>query len=158
LSIDRICNGLSNHPDPSAVCQTAVNVKVLHQIIAQARSGKLPVPGNRSFRKVIIVGHSYGSLIVNFLQATYPADADAGILTGWADYVNVTNLDPIFEPALAPAYIVSPTEYGNLSPYYLEFDNITAFQLLFYHAGNYDPDLFSLDFSLRGTGTYGERK
>ena len=60
LSIDRLGNGLSDHPDPIVDVQLSYQAEELHQIILQARAGLIPET-NTNFNRIVVVGHSLGS-------------------------------------------------------------------------------------------------
>lgn len=77
LNVDRLGIGRSSHPDSSEV-NTSAHVFVYHQLIQAARDGSL---GTR-FSKVVIVGHSYGSVIAYGIGNRYPYDVDGIIITG----------------------------------------------------------------------------
>lgn len=156
LSIDRICNGLSDHADPLAICQTNLGVETIHQIIVKARNNQLPGPANRAFSRIVYVGHSLGSITANVLHAKYPNDADASILTGWSSTVDLSILNTVFFPGSAPAALLDPVKWGSLDLNYLAFNSTSAFQTLFYHIGAYDPALFNLDYAASGTLALGE--
>lgn len=83
LAIDRLGCGNSSHPDPILVVQTPAEVEVIHQIILKARARTIS-PAGRAFNKVILAGHSYGSIVGNALNVEYPNDVDATILTGFS--------------------------------------------------------------------------
>jgi pimeloyl-ACP methyl ester carboxylesterase len=154
LFIDRLGNGLSSHPDPLAVDQVPANIETIHAIIALARAGSLAITSqNRAFTKIILVGHSIGSLIVNPLTAKYPADADATVLTGYSKDVD---LAVIPEFVLLPADIVDPARFGNLAPGYTEATNEPGTLSLFWWPTGYDVAFADYDYSIRGTLPLGE--
>ena len=76
LAIDRLGRGKSSRPDPQLFGQYSFEVELIHQIIQQIRVGSSPL-GNRKFKKIVYVGHAYGSIIgVNF-AARHQTDIDA---------------------------------------------------------------------------------
>ncbi|KAM5529222.1 ctr copper transporter family protein [Fusarium oxysporum f. sp. phaseoli] len=157
LSIDRLGNGLSDHPDPITVVQLATHVETIHQLVLKARSGTLPGPSKpRAFYKVIYAGHSFGSSVGNGLNAKYPSDVDATILTGFSRTSNAPVLSEASSKELSPAAQVNSEKFGNLDPGYMTISNETAFTQLFYYPGGFDPALAALDYSLRGTAATGE--
>ncbi|KAG7416594.1 hypothetical protein Forpi1262_v016707 [Fusarium oxysporum f. sp. raphani] len=157
LSIDRLGNGLSDHPDPITVVQLATHVETIHQLVLKARSGTLPGPSKpRAFYKVIYAGHSFGSSVGNGLNAKYPSDVDATILTGFTNTSNVPVLSAASDTDFSPAAQVNAEKFGNLDPGYVAINNETAFTQLFYYPGGFDPALAALDYSLRGTVATGE--
>ena len=79
FSYDRLGTGLSSHPDPIQVVQLAIQAEIAHSFVQMLRSGRL---GEYSFKKVVGVGHSFGSSISQIVTTRYPSDFDAVILTG----------------------------------------------------------------------------
>ncbi|KAF8851755.1 hypothetical protein BDZ45DRAFT_750342 [Acephala macrosclerotiorum] len=157
LSIDRLGNGLSDHPDPINVLQIPLEIEVLHQIIAKARAGSLPGPANINFNSIIYAGHSFGSVLGNGLNFKYPADADATILTGFSDFPNYGFLVPwIGNNDFLPAATVNPSKWGSLSPGYVALANRTAYNQAFWYPPHFEEDLQDLDFANRGTVGLGE--
>ena len=154
LFIDRLGNGLSDHPDPLLVAQVPTNIETVHAIIDLARAGTLPLKSlNRAFSKIILVGHSIGSLVSNPLTAKYPNDADAVVLTGFS---NDLMFSQILSFGLEPADIAQPARYGNLAPGYLEGTNEAGITTAFWWPGGYDPAFAAYDYSIRGTIPLGE--
>jgi pimeloyl-ACP methyl ester carboxylesterase len=77
LNVDRLGMGRSSHPD-SAEVTTPAHIFVYHQLIEGLRDGVFgPV-----FDKVVIVGHSYGSVIAFGIGNRHPDDVDGVIITG----------------------------------------------------------------------------
>jgi pimeloyl-ACP methyl ester carboxylesterase len=147
---------LSDHPDPILVTQYPAELATLHQIVQIIRNGNLPIPEPRAFTTIIFAGHSYGSCLGNALNAQYPDDVDATILTGFSSAFDANVPGILLETALLPADIDNPTSFGTLSPGYLEIATQSSDQLLLFYPGGYDPNLFNLDYSLRGTIAAGE--
>jgi len=152
LSIDRLGNGQSSHPDPILTVQIPLQVEILHLIIAAARSGNLSLPAPYSgtkFSRIIAVGHSLGSVVVNSLNWRFPADADATILTGFASNLYTLQLlGFLAESSLVPA--------RDLAVGYIEFSNYEDWLWLFYSPGLYDENLANYDWEHRGTAALGE--
>jgi pimeloyl-ACP methyl ester carboxylesterase len=158
LSIDRLGNGLSDHPDPILVAQTPLNAKIVNEIGVLALAGTLPDPTltGTKFSKVILVGHSEGSVIANVATAQYPKTFTGLILTGFS-----TVLDILAPPIIAlllplPADTAQPSRFGNLPAGYLFITNTAGRQQEFFHAGGYDPAIFTQDALDAGTMTVGE--
>lgn len=113
LAVDRLGQGASSRP-ASALDTFPAQALTLHQVAQTAR---------RDFRRVVFVGHSFGSAEVSQDLATWSRDADAVILTGSGHQVsNATNalshagfapaadLDPRFASLAAdPGYETSTT-------------------------------------------------
>jgi pimeloyl-ACP methyl ester carboxylesterase len=77
LNVDRLGMGRSSHPD-SAEVTTPAQIFVYHQIIEALRDGEF----GPFFDKVVIVGHSYGSVIAFGIGNRHPEDVDGVIITG----------------------------------------------------------------------------
>ena len=154
LSIDRLGNGLSDHPDPIVDVQLSYQAEELHQIILQARAGLIPET-NTNFTRIIVVGHSLGSVVANCLNAKYPADADATLLTGYAFFYPPEFTGVFIQSWLAPADLSDP-RYAGLSPAYLEANNLNYLSFLFYDPGHFSQSLQDVDFNNRGTISLGE--
>ncbi|HWM84399.1 MAG TPA: alpha/beta fold hydrolase, partial [Kofleriaceae bacterium] len=75
LAIDRIGIGQSSHP-LSALIDMNQNVFVVHQVVQALRDGDISGPdGDVDFSKVVLVGHSYGSMI-SWFEASRFQDVD----------------------------------------------------------------------------------
>lgn len=83
LSYDRLGTGESQIVSPYNEQQALVELAILEQITTLVRSGKLNsavlVP-----KKVVHVGHSYGSQLTNGLIGTKPGLSDGVVLTGFS--------------------------------------------------------------------------
>ena len=82
LNLDRIGIGQSDRP-PAADVTIPSNGYVVHQIVQALRGGDLVVPsfGRISADRVVLVGHSLGSVISIQEAATF-GDVDGVVLTG----------------------------------------------------------------------------
>lgn len=82
LAIDRIGVGESDHP-PAADLTTEGSAHTVHQVIQKLRSGTLTAPtfGRVKAKRIVLVGHSYGSGVSTLEASTYH-DIDALIVTG----------------------------------------------------------------------------
>jgi len=58
-----------------------------------------------TFRRVVLVGHSFGTLLTTYTLGTYGNLADAFVATGW---VNVPGIVPV-DPAYIQSLFASPT-------------------------------------------------
>lgn len=90
VAIDRLGIGNSSHGDPLNLIQAPAEVSALYEITKMLRNGSLPtVP--TAFKKIITVGHSFGSIQSYTLSALHPDAQDGIILTGFsgdAAYLN----------------------------------------------------------------------
>ncbi|KAG9239617.1 Alpha/Beta hydrolase protein [Amylocarpus encephaloides] len=75
LTVDRLGNGKSSHPDPQLILQASIQAEIIHRIIQQVRLAASPL--RRSFSKVIYVGHSYGSIIGDLVTSRHPTSINA---------------------------------------------------------------------------------
>lgn len=129
LYYDRLGTGKSEYPDPYLDIQTQTQVAILAKLTQLVLNGhlspRIPIP-----KKVIHVGHSYGSLITNGVVATQPNLSDGLVLTGFS--YNDTWI-PTFELALSfhLARENNPSRFSQLSSGYLtwgdKYDNQGAF-------------------------------
>ncbi|KIW97344.1 uncharacterized protein Z519_02736 [Cladophialophora bantiana CBS 173.52] len=95
LTYDRLGAGQSDHPDAYNVVQAPVELEILRQLTLMARNGTLyniagkGQPANAAFtglaapKKIVHVGHSFGSFLTSALIAKYPALTDGVIITGY---------------------------------------------------------------------------
>ena len=77
FTFDRIGIGRSSHP-PGASVTIDANAFVVHQLVQGLRSGSI---GRTSFQRVVLVGHSLGS-ITSLAEASAYRDVDGVVLTG----------------------------------------------------------------------------
>ena len=77
FAFDRIGVGQSSHPGGAAVT-IDVNAFVVHQLVRALRSGSI---GKTAFKRVVLVGHSLGSIISIAEAGTYH-DVDGVVLSG----------------------------------------------------------------------------
>lgn len=152
LAIDRLCNGASTHADPLRVCQLPANVEVTHALI---QAIKADVLGRKTkIDNIVLVAHSYGSLVGQAFAARYPDDISALILTGWAT-LNTRQLNGSASSSTSPA--------PHLPLGYVRNDNEKAASISsFYGYGtsiagkNFDLKLPHIAFANEGTATIGE--
>lgn len=136
LSYDRLGVGLSDHPDPIQVVQSHVDLEVLHALVQLLRSGELTA---QTFKTVISVGHSYGSIIKIGVAAKYPKDFDAIITTGFAPEIQELGYTMVANnPTIAK--LDQPTQFGHLSSGYLVHNSAQSIRLPFYRYPYYDLD------------------
>lgn len=99
----------------------------------------------KSFNRIILVGHSYGSVIGNAQATNHPDDIAAFILTGYAVSGIPVAVD-LPQTVLVPANVYSP-RFANRAVGYL----VTSSQLgrrgyLWGRDGTFDPAVFQTDF------------
>jgi pimeloyl-ACP methyl ester carboxylesterase len=83
LAIDRFGIGNSSHGDPFNEIQAQAEVEALNAVTTKLRNGEIPEVGC-TYKKVIHVGHSFGSVQSYWLSALYPNNTDGVILTGYS--------------------------------------------------------------------------
>lgn len=154
LAIDRLGYGESEHPDPILVVQFPASAEVSNAVAQLAKQGASPLP--RAFDKVIYVGHSFGSIIGNVMNAKYPDTVDATILTGWTDNFVVNGIPVALLMLTLPAQVVEPARFGHLPVGYLEVTSEPGDINAFFYKGTYDPQIQVYDFTHRGTLSLGE--
>ncbi|MES1211150.1 MAG: alpha/beta fold hydrolase, partial [Acidobacteriota bacterium] len=150
LSLDRIGIGQSDHP-PAAEVTIESNAHVVHQIVQALRGGHLVVPsfGRIRAERVVLVGHSLGSLISIQEAATY-ADVDGVVLTGLTHTVTPALGEVLLYPAsLDPRFAGSgiPDGYLTTQP---------GGRTIFYHVPSADPAVIALDEETKETVTVAE--
>ena len=137
LNYDRLGVGASDHPDPIQAVQAFADVEILHGLAQLLRTGK---PGLApAVKRVVGVGHSYGSIVTEGVTAKYPADFDAVILTGFGP--NLAALPSTIlanDPAIAA--LNQPERFGALPYGYLVHNDAIAYQLPFFRYPNFSPD------------------
>jgi pimeloyl-ACP methyl ester carboxylesterase len=127
LAIDQLGTGESDKPDGDLLTLNET-ASAVHQIIGRLRTGACDI--RHAFERIVLVGHSLGSINAIFEQATY-ADADALITTGMG---HVPHMLPIPESVIGEM----------LQHKYFPFpDNLRA--ELFYYAPGADPDVINYD-------------
>src|SRR5262249_31258037 len=130
---------------------------VVHQVVAALRAGQI---ASQSFEKVIVVGHSMGSLTTINYAGRFPGEADGIILTGFLHDVNFDFVNSVLLPALYPATL-DPKFLGQF-PNFDYFTSVppvppvTSTRGLFYYLPNADPLVLALDEGLKQTTTIGE--
>ena len=113
LSLDRLGEGLSSKADPLSILQAPAELSAIYELTKKLRSGTLPtVP--QAFRKIVHVGHSFGSTLTYLLAVMYPNASDGLILTGFS-------ANGSFFPATAASWdsklarLNQPLRFGNIS-------------------------------------------
>ncbi|MGX1033004.1 pimeloyl-ACP methyl ester carboxylesterase [Streptomyces ambofaciens] len=83
FNIDRLATGKSTLP-PSSQYTLDTGTDTLHQVITQLRNGQIK---DRTFDKVVWVGHSLGSSMAWAQAAQHPHDVDAFVLTSMSHVI-----------------------------------------------------------------------
>ncbi len=123
LALDRLGTGESSRPDGDVVTKET-EASALAQILTLLRQ-------TGTFKRVVLVGHSFGTLLATYTLGTYGNLADAFVATGWVNAPGVVPVDPAYIQSLfATPYITLPPEVR------------TA---LFYDTANADPSVIAFD-------------
>ncbi|KAK0643196.1 Alpha/Beta hydrolase protein [Cercophora newfieldiana] len=151
LAIDRLGHGLNSRSyDPTSIIQTPLHIETHHQLVTALRTSKSN-PLSRTFSKIILVGHSYGSVLITAQARRYPSDADVLILTGFSNFVSGGTVVLEFEPAA----IHDASRFPSVPYGYLVFQNKDD-RDGFYHPGHHDPAIAAHDFAWEDIVTTGE--
>lgn len=143
LAIDRLGIGKSWHP-LSALVTYDSNASAVHQVIQAVRAGRL---GAR-FEKVVLIGHSLGSVIAYQEAGTYQ-DVDAVVFTGAAHLVDPVNVVRKVRLNSIPAILDPKFTTRGYDPGYETTRPGTRGE--FYNASNADPEVIKLDEKLKET-------
>ena len=81
LALDLLGSGKSDVPDGNQLNIVESSASIA-QVLVSLRSGENSL--RRSFKKIILVGHSLGSILSVATLGTFPHAADALVVTGWA--------------------------------------------------------------------------
>lgn len=155
LSIDRLCNGNSSHPDGADICQAPTQAAVIHDLVQRARNGSVsPASSSPRFTSIVYVGHSLGSELGAYYLNTYPTDTNISILTGYSAFSGPGSTSTEFSSGAQPARDTFP-RFSTLDPTYLAFADPLTTRGHFYY-GSYNPLIPALDYQGTGTTTFGE--
>ena len=127
LAIDQLGTGLSSKPDGDFVT-LAETASGLHQVLVQLRRRNNPL--DYAFDRIVLVGHSFGSMNSILVQSTYH-DADALVVTALG---HVPHMLPIPPELIA---FLAQFPYFGLPP--------AARSQLFYYAPDADADVIAYD-------------
>jgi pimeloyl-ACP methyl ester carboxylesterase len=149
FNVDRIGIGPSTHPLSTEVSIPS-NAFTIHQAISQLRAGTVDGIG---YDRVVIVGHSLGSLIAWYEAGTYH-DVDAVVASGILHSFDALGVAK-FLTTLYPAAL-DPKFFGTIvDPGYLTTLPGTRGES-FYYAPNTDPEVVTTDEALKQTATVPE--
>jgi pimeloyl-ACP methyl ester carboxylesterase len=126
LAIDQLGAGRSDRPNGDFL-NLKESASVVKSLVARFRTRQNPL--GVAFDKIVLVGHSFGSLTAIRAQAECGC-ADGVVVTGWLNDTPPP-IDPaIFGPLLAEPYVIVPTALR---------------EGLFYFAETADPDMIAFD-------------
>jgi pimeloyl-ACP methyl ester carboxylesterase len=150
LAIDRIGSGRSSHPLSTKITLES-NAFAVHQVVQAIRRGQIAAPGGEQFRKVVYVGHSYGTIVGWNLATNYGEGLDAVVFTAAAHGLTVT--DPLLAlPSLYPAALDPKFAGDGLDPGYLTTLPGTRDEFL-YEPAQFDPAVVEFDEKTKSTST-----
>ncbi len=136
LAIDRFGIGLSSMADPLNIVQAPASMSAIYEVTKRLRAGDLP-DVQKKFKKVVHVGHSFGSFLSYELVAMHPDIRDGIILTGFSQngtYVPMISAGMNWQVAC----MNQPARFGNHSTGYLTWSNMGSNQYGFFKAGYFD--------------------
>lgn len=145
LALDRIGIGRSSHPNGMLVTINS-DATTTHQAIQAMRDD--------GFRKVVLVGHSYGSW-TTWYEASRYHDVDAVVLSGVSHGVNVTATIRLAPILLHPAMLDPELGSRYSDPTYLTTPPGMRDEM-FHSPERVDSSLVSYDESHKSTVTVGE--
>lgn len=150
LSVDRLGNGDSTHP-PSPAVTIDSNAAAMHQVVQALRAGKIEGPhGKPRFDKVVLVGHSYGSITSTFTAHRY-GGADALILTGYSHNIQELNTPLAIESQHYPAALDPQFAGSNLDPGYITSRPGTRYDLFYAPGTDVDRRIVERDEATKGS-------
>ncbi|WP_235921774.1 alpha/beta hydrolase [Lentzea tibetensis] len=132
VTFDRLGTGRSSVPLGVTVTSTR-QAAVLHEVVQSLR--------DKGYRRVVLVGHSMGSVDAIFEAGTYH-DVDGVVLTGFTHQLDVANVADGFRRHSYPAPL--DPKFPGYDPGYLSTRPGHRAEM-FYFPGSYDPHVVSLD-------------
>ncbi|KXT17506.1 hypothetical protein AC579_3230 [Pseudocercospora musae] len=142
LSYDRIGNGRSTKSDPYTITQVPIEVEVLRLLTERFAQGDITALKHISpSKKIVHVGHSFGSIVANLLIAKYPTVSDGLVQTGFSKNASASLL------VAANAHLARENIPGwsklSSSAGYLTWGDELANQYAFFHYGAFDPEVLA---------------
>ncbi|KAJ7597686.1 hypothetical protein C8J56DRAFT_1159540 [Mycena floridula] len=149
LAIDCLGVGLSSRPASSSDVQYPTSAGTISQVARYLRTSSI-LPGVKPFNKIIGVGHSLGSVLLNF-GATVEGSQfpfDGLVLTGYLNGTTAFSPDGI----LFPARDIDPLRWNQLDTGYLTTDSNRS---RFYpdNPNSFSPRMLLLDDLTKDVGT-----
>ncbi len=108
LALDLLGSGKSDVPNGDDL-NIVESVSSIAQVLFSLKSKGNPV--HRPFKKVVLVGHSLGSILSVATLGTFPHAADALVVTGWAWAPHV-----VLPETLVRAILEGPDSYVQIPP------------------------------------------
>lgn len=108
LALDRLGTGESSKPDGDFV-NKVTEADAVAQILTSLRTNHNPT--QRKFKRIVLVGHSFGSFLSVYTLGEYGNVADGLVVTGWLHAPGTVPLDPgLVQQLLQTPYILSTPE------------------------------------------------
>jgi pimeloyl-ACP methyl ester carboxylesterase len=150
LAVDRIGCGRSTRPHSSKV-DLDTNAYIVHQIVGALRGGDL----TPAFDRVVLVGHSYGTVVASREAAVYH-DVDAVVLSSVLHQTSAVGIAMLTEHVAGYAASQEPRFAGLDDGYRTLAPGVELRTRVLYQAGNVDPEVVARDETLKETVTLGE--
>lgn len=152
LALDRLGSGNSSHPHSELVSAES-QANITAEIVKKVKRGSKELP---KFNKVILVGHSYGSLILDVLAQYGNPGTDVLIYTSYSRYIpNLAGTSS--GQVTAPARSIFPDRFGTLDEGYVTLVNASVIRNSFYGAdGTFDPKFPAVEFAVEDAQPVGE--
>jgi pimeloyl-ACP methyl ester carboxylesterase len=151
LAVDRLGYGQSTHP-PSSAVTLDVQAEVADALISALRDGAVE---GTAFRRVALVGHSYGTA-TSWRTTALHNNADVVVGTGWGSTIQTAPLARFFT-GFYPARLDNKFRDSGYDPGYLTPVPGGRDQDFLYDRSNVDPAVVQYDEDvLRDTVTVGE--
>ena len=156
LAIDRIGAGKSSHPTSYQVDINS-NAATVRAVIHALREGKISSPEKIAtpVKKVVLVGHSYGSMTSWFVAQNNP-EVNAVVLTGATHNVREIETPLRVSAPLYPSFLDDRFEYKAYDPGYLTIRPGTRPDPYYLPDKNYDSRVLAWDEANKGTVTFSE--
>jgi pimeloyl-ACP methyl ester carboxylesterase len=152
LNIDTIGCGQSSHP-PGGDVTVAAQAHALAQVVDAVRVGRQGMP---PFSRVVLVGHSLGSVICGSTAAVY-GGIDAVVLTGYLPVDGTVEMgDELFDFAFIPALDGMPHMRGLVDDQYLVARDDLGVDELRYWAAQTDSEIMAFEARIKGPATKAE--
>ena len=141
LAIDRLGEGRSGRPLSPFVTYDS-NATAIHQVVRALRDGKF----GTSYRKVTLVGHSYGS-VASYQVAGRYRDVDALVITGGAHIVSAPNVTTLIVANSYPSMLDPKFRGQGRDPGY--FTTLPGKRKVFFNEDNVEPGVLRTDERLK---------
>lgn len=157
LSYDRLGIANSTHAENSKgtrdEIQSFLEVQALRALTEKFRDGTFPRAPK--YKKIVHVGHSFGSSQTYALSAMYPTLSDGVVLTGFSMNSSFVG-EFILGGNFLQAALVAPERLGAYPRGYIADSDVEGILTQFLLPGYYSPPLLNIAFSTQQPATIGE--